>query len=226
MHIGAALGAAVARLLPTTSGAPRAPRGRRGCRRRRRLSHSGRSGAPRHRAHVSRPFRGRRYPLRLRERGDLLGRSCDLRGDTALHGPAPDPVSAPIAALRRLCSGGGLVLRRAVRVAAPPRSASVPHAPDRAAGRASRGRAPHGPCRDRVRPVDRPPTRGGGIGHPSPPSAVAASARRQRLALVVDVTRPCGLVELALLPEVPPEERAWLTVSDAMVPLVSPPTAT
>jgi len=210
MHIGAALGAAVARLLPTTSGAPRAPRGRRGCRRRRRLSHSGRSGAPRHRAHVSRPFRG----------------SCDLRGDTALHGPAPDPVSSRIAALRRLCSGGGLVLRRAVRVAAPPRSASVPHAPDRAAGRASRGRAPHGPCRDRVRPVDRPPTRGGGIGHPSPPSAVAASARRQRLALVVDVTRPCGLVELALLPEVPPEERAWLTVSDAMVPLVSPPTAT
>jgi hypothetical protein len=47
------------------------------------------------------------------------------------------------------------------------------------------------------------------------------NARRQRVVLISDVDRPCGLVELQLVAEVPSSDRAWMTASDAMVPLAS-----
>jgi len=53
------------------------------------------------------------------------------------------------------------------------------------------------------------------------------SARRQRVVLAQGPSGPCGLVELELLAEVPESERSWMTVADAMVPVVSlPPQAT
>ena len=49
----------------------------------------------------------------------------------------------------------------------------------------------------------------------------AARARRQRVALVRNASGPCGLVDLQLVGDVPPAERNWMRVGDAMVPLVS-----
>jgi CIC family chloride channel protein len=49
---------------------------------------------------------------------------------------------------------------------------------------------------------------------------------RQRVVLVRGAAGYCGLVDLQLVAEVPEAERAWMKVSDAMVPLVSlPPSA-
>jgi CIC family chloride channel protein len=54
-----------------------------------------------------------------------------------------------------------------------------------------------------------------------------ARTHRQRVVLVEGAAGYCGLVDLQLVAEVPEAERAWMKVSDAMVPLVSlPPSAT
>jgi CIC family chloride channel protein len=58
-------------------------------------------------------------------------------------------------------------------------------------------------------------------------AALAEGARRQRVAAVTGTAGLCGLVDLALLADVPASDRSWMTVSDAMVPLASlPPGAT
>ncbi len=57
-------------------------------------------------------------------------------------------------------------------------------------------------------------------------SEVMDRTHRQRVVLVRGAAGYCGLVDLQLVAEVPEAERAWMKVSDAMVPLVSlPPSA-
>lgn len=54
-------------------------------------------------------------------------------------------------------------------------------------------------------------------------TALAADAVRQRVAAVTGASGLCGLVDLGLVADVPASERSWMTVSDAMVPVVSLP---